>query len=170
MQMKQKNPLIHIHTNHEALLQAERYFEATTTEAEEEALKCYSVSPQALADPRLDELRFVMGVAVAGQRMHRPSAVHPNPRPMSLSWLRPAVAACLVGLCAAVSLTVEDNANRCVAYIHGQETTDPVLVMQAMQHSVNQLEVMDETPSVEAQLHSMFETLDNESGTDGSLH
>lgn len=160
---------IHIRTNHEALLQAERYFEATTTEAEEEALKRYIVSAQALADPRLDELRFVMGVAVAGQRRHRPLAVHPRPRRVSQSWLRPAVAACLVGLCAAVSLTVEDHANRCVAYIHGQETTDPALVMQAMQHSANQLEVMDNTPSVEAQLHSMFETLDNESGTNASL-
>ncbi len=168
--MKPHNPHIHIHTSHEALLLAERYFEATTTEAEEEALKRYIVSPQALADSRFDEVRFVMGVAVTGQRMHRSSAIQSHPRHVSLSWLRPAIAACLVGLCAAVSLTVEDNANRCVAYIHGQETTDPVLVMQAMQHSVNQLEVMDETPSVEAQLHSMFETLDNESGTDGSLH
>lgn len=163
----------------DALACAERYFEAQTSEEEEQALKCFAASAEAESDSRFDELRAVMGLAAVGRRLHTQAtssaaaSVPPavkfkpvvpiRPRRMGLKLLRTcsAVAAC-AALVAGIGLAFHHQDSECVAYIGGHRTTDPQQVTLAMHRSMEQMSRTADVPTVETQLNEMFQQLEQE--------
>lgn len=151
-------------TANEALRLADRYFEASTTEAEEQALKAY-VTGDGIDDTRFDEVRALMGLAAYGralQRRQRPSGTTGAVRHRQRTVLRWA-AAVAVGFLAAgatVATLSYRSDNQCVAYINGHKVTETDRVMQAMRTSIREVSAPTETPTVEAQLNDIFKTIE----------
>lgn len=164
----------------EALACAERYFEAQTSEEEEQALRRFAASAEAEADARFDELRAVMGLAAVGRRVYgstsstRTDKVKPTVRiehserkharrpVLKLVRTFSAAAAC-VAVAAGISMFLQNREPECVAYIGGHRTTDPQQVTLAMHRSMEQMSRTADVPTVENQLNEMFQQLDQES-------
>ena len=91
---------------------ARRYFEAETTEAEEEALARFLATPAAQVK-EFDELRAVMGYAATGRALYG----RRRTRGMRLRYYAAAAVAGLIVLTTAWQLT--KSADVCVAYING---------------------------------------------------
>lgn len=131
---------------------AERYFEAQTSEEEERALACFAATPEAAA-PQFDELRAALSLAAFARR--RTAAV-PKRRT-----LRPALRYAAVAAVACTVLAAAWMAPRpapdCVAYIHGQRTTNAEAVEAAMHRSLSDIAAPLATETMEEQ---MAEALD----------
>ena len=131
---------------------AERYFEAQTSEEEERALACFAATPAAAA-PQFDELRAALSLAAFARR--RTAAV-PKRRT-----LRPALRYAAVAAVACTVLAAAWMAPRpapdCVAYIHGQRTTNAEAVEAAMHRSLADIAAPLATETMEEQ---MAEALD----------
>ena len=150
-----------IHPTHLTLQKAERlterFFEAQTTEAEEEWLKRFAVSPAGTA-PRFDELRAVLGLAAYARRQQAP--VHSRTLQLRRLTLRYAAAAacCLLMGGAALFTYSYRQQNQCLAYINGVRTTDSERVMAAMHQSVAEMAAPTGTCGFEQQLGDMLRT------------
>lgn len=169
MKRHPKDPMpqhLPICSDEEALQLGERYFEALTTEEEEDALKHYVAFKTASDDPRFDELRAVMGLAAKCRSKQRSTPLHAHNNPASRKRFRPAVrwsvaaAVTAVVLSSAWGTIAYKRHNECVAYINGQRTTNTELVMQAMKASMAKIET-DNEQEMEAQLNDMFNTLES---------
>lgn len=150
----------------------ERYFEADTTEEEEQALRRFLATEEAAARPEFDEARAVMGFLAVGQRLAASAAPAPEAgkgkrRPLlRLPLARVAVAASV--LIAAGSLLWLHRpqseslppADACIAYIGGKPTTDPAAVKEQMRLSLGEMAAPTGVPTVEEQLQDMFNTLE----------
>lgn len=129
----------------------ERYFDAETTDSEEEQLRHFAAHTD---DPDFDELRAVMGFAAMGRKLSgvdkRQAHSHRRMAGIAASLLL------VLGLLA--YLTPRQTEYDCVAYVNGHEITNPDRVMELMQQTM--LDVQGghaaEDP-VEAQLREMFE-------------
>lgn len=148
----------------EALQLADLYFEAATTEEQEEALKHYIVA-QAADDRRFDELRAIMGLAAYARKVqseafkpHAASHVRHHRRTVAMRWAA-AIAIIFAASTVVGTLTYQHN-NQCIAYIGGQKVTDTELVMQAMHASIDNVGAPTDTPSVEAQIGDMLNTIE----------
>lgn len=137
-----------------------RYFEAQTTPAEEERLRRFLTSPRG-ADARYDDVRAVMGyLAVGRSQARRPRRQRRPLRPAAV-W-RVAAAVCLVaGLTATLATVHYRRENVCVAYVSGQKETDPDAVMRYMEAAFSETVPDEAAPTMESQLNSMFQSLDN---------
>lgn len=155
-----------IRSDEEALQLGERYFEAFTTEEEEDALKHYVAFKTASNDSRFDELRVVMGFAAKCRSKQRNTPLYAHNNLASRKKFRPAVRWSVAAAVTAVVLSsvwgtiAYKRHNECVAYINGQRTTDIELVMQAMEASMAKIGTDDEQ-EMEAQLNDMFNTLES---------
>lgn len=132
---------------------AERYFEAETSDSEEQLLKCFLASEEG-QDEAFDEVRAVMGVFAIGRRTTKQRTTKP------VVWIWSAIAAAVVGV-VFILTTVHfrsDSSDICVAYVDGQEITDRREVL-AMMHSSWENVGYSESPSVEKQLEDLFSTL-----------
>ncbi len=171
MKRHTKDPLPHrlpIHSDEEALLLGERYFDALTTEEEEAALKRYVAFETAADDARFNELRAVMGFAAKCRRTQKCISENCQPQQSVHKRIHPAVRWSVAAAVTAVVLTSAWGTfnyrqhNECVAYIDGQRTTDTELVMQAMEASMAKMDRADEETEMEAQLNDMFNTIDSD--------
>lgn len=171
-------------TQAEALRLMERYFEAQTSEQEEEALKRFAASP--LADgPAFEPLRATLAMAAyatgragfqpacagkasfqpayAGKASFQPALPQPKNRKhrptLLLAPLRH------VALWAGVTLlgatvyhlaTPPDEA--CIAYIHGTRTTSSEAVMQAMLNTVEVVGEPEGADDMEQLMNDMLTT------------
>lgn len=139
------------HTLQKAERLTERFFEAQTTEAEEEWLKRFAVSPAGTA-PRFDELRAVLGLAAYANRSRTLQL-----RRLTLRYA--AVAACCLLMGGAALFTYSyRQQNQCLAYINGVRTTDSERVMAAMHQSVAEMAAPTGTCGIEQQLGDMLRT------------
>ena len=136
----------------EAEALAERYFEAQTSEEEERALACFAATPAAAA-PQFDELRAALSLAAFARR--RTAAV-PKRRTLRPALRYAAVAAVACTVLAAVWMAPRP-APDCVAYIHGQRTTNAAAVEAAMHRSLADIAAPLATETMEEQ---MAEALD----------
>lgn len=150
----------------EAEALAERYFEAQTSEEEERALACFAATPEAAA-PQFDELRAALSLAAfARQRAHaappfpsrtaQPAAQRISTRRWHLG-LRYAAAAAVAGVVMAAAWTFPHKSPDCVAYIHGERTTNSAAVEAAMHRSLSDIAAPLATETMEEQ---MAEALD----------
>lgn len=141
-----------------------RYFEAETTDEEEQALKRFVASPKAKGK-EWDELRVVMGYTVVGKRLHRQvskkARISRKPR-----WGRIAAVAAILGVLATVPtihwLTSQkaETQDICIAYVNGQQVTDPEQVMTAMRRAMTHVQQVEPIVTVEQQLGNMFKIMD----------
>ena len=144
---------------------ARRYFDAETTEAEERMLKRFAASPEADSD-EWDELRAVMGYATVGKRIRgQVAATNTIPLRRMPQWMRIAAAAVFAGLILLpITMWLTDSQDSldediCIAYVNGNQVTDPAQVIQAMHRAMAHVQQVEPMTTVEEQLGSMFELM-----------
>ena len=147
MKLIQPSPL----TLQKAERLTERFFEAQTTEAEEEWLKRFAVSPAGTA-PRFDELRAVLGLAAYASRSRTLQL-----RRLTLRYAAAAACCLLMGGATIFTYSYRQQ-NQCLAYINGVRTTDSERVMAAMHQSVAEMAAPTGTCGFEQQLGDMLRT------------
>lgn len=161
-------------TQAEALQLMERYFEAQTSEQEEEALKRFAASP--LADsPAFEPLRATLAMAAyatgragfqpayAGKAGFQPALPQPKNRKhrptLLLAPLRyAALWAAVVLLGVAVYHFADQPDEACIAYINGTRTTSSEAVMQAMLQSVKAVGEPEGVDNMEQLMNDMLTT------------
>lgn len=132
---------------------ADRYFEAETTDAEEEALARFLATPTAQGK-EFDELRAVMGYAATGRAMNRKLRTHR----VRLRYY--AAAAVMTGIIAFTALwQLTEQTNVCVAYINGERCTDKEVVFSEALKSIERVKHDSPQETVQEQLSDIFQTL-----------
>lgn len=142
---------------------SERYFEAGTTDSEEEQLRHFAATTD---DPDFDELRAVMGFAAMGRKIR-----NSNTQTMGISAPQPGWSIYqshrrITGIAASLLLVLgllayfmpRQQEPDCVAYVNGREVTNPDQVMALMQQTM--LDVQGDHAAedpIETQLREMFE-------------
>ena len=144
---------------------ARHYFDAETTEAEERMLKRFAASPEA-DGAEWDELRAVMGYATVGKRLRgQAAATNTIPLRRMPQWMRIAAAAVFAGLILLpITMWLTDSQDSldediCIAYVNGNQVTDPAQVIQAMHRAMAHVQQVEPMTTVEKQLGSMFELM-----------
>ena len=132
----------------------ERYFDALTTDAEEQELKSCLLSPEAV-DKVFDEAKAVMGFLKVGQSLHQKKASHS----IKHYWKAAAIVCAIVG-----SATIWNVSNRmqnvCAAYIYGTKCTEVAMVLSQMKHSLDKVNYPAENDIVETQLSYFFQLME----------
>ena len=154
--MKNKKNIKQIRSLQEWEELVERYFDALTTEAEEQELKCFLCSPEAVGSV-FDETRAVMGFLKVGQTLHTKIQKH-----RSVNYWKVAAIFCGVLLGGATLWNTWDKMqNVCEAYVYGAKYTEVAMVMSQMQHSLDKMNGVEEN-IVEAQLSDFFQMMEEE--------
>lgn len=152
----------------------EAYFEATTSEEQEKALKLFLATPEA-ADPFFDEIKALMGVTAVIRRKERKSqstvtqensakylvrhskAYSPSLKRQMMRW----AAVLILGIAVLTPTLMRwqpwDNED-CVAYIDGKKTTDPKVVLQEMRNTMANTLQEDASDDAALQLRDLFST------------
>lgn len=121
----------------------DRYFEAETTEEEERKLRRFAAMTQ---DADFQELQAVMGFTAMG---------HPHHTTIRRSLSIAASIILILGLSFYMTLHSGQEDSICVAWVNGEEITDPSQVMAMMQNSMQEMNLSGSNP-VEIQLGDMF--------------
>lgn len=132
---------------------AERYFEAETTDVEEEALARFLATP-ASQGKEFDELRAVMGFVATGR------AIHNRQRTRRVRLRYYAAAAAITGVLALTAVwQVTERTNVCVAYINGERYTDKEIVFSEALKSIDKVKHDLPQETVQEQLSDIFQTI-----------
>lgn len=132
---------------------AERYFEAQTTDVEEEALARFLATP-ASQGKEFDELRAVMGFVATGR------AIHNRQRTRIVRLRYYAAAAAVTGVLALTAVwQVTERTNVCVAYINGERYTDKEIVFSEAMKSIDKVRHDLPQETVQEQLSDIFQTI-----------
>lgn len=132
---------------------AERYFEAQTTDVEEEALARFLATP-ASQGKEFDELRAVMGFVATGRAIHNRQRI----RRVRLRYY--AAAAAITGVLALTAVwQVAQRTNVCVAYINGERYTDKEIVFSEAMKSIDKVRHDLPQETVQEQLSDIFQTI-----------
>lgn len=135
---------------------ANRYFEAETSDAEEEALVRF-LATSAAQGKEFDELRAVMGYFVTGRSIHN----RPHTRSVRMWYY---VAAAVMGVIVLITTwQLTERTNVCVAYINGKRCTDKEIVFSEALKSVEKVRHRPPEETVEIQLSDLFQTLEENS-------
>lgn len=132
----------------------ERYFEATTTEEQEDKLRAFLTTPQA-DDAYFDEIKAVLGLTTVLRRRNqhissstlsssnekekskRARTMILRPRKPMLRWAAVAILGFSIVTAAVVGWKAT-NSDECIAYINGKEVTNPQEVLQQMQKTMTE--------------------------------
>lgn len=132
---------------------AERYFEAQTTDVEEEALARFLATP-ASQGKEFDELRAVMGFVATGR------AIHNRQHTRGVRFRYYAVAAAVTGVLALTAVwQMAARTNVCVAYINGERYTDKEIVFSEAMKSIDKVRHDLPQETVQEQLSDIFQTI-----------
>ena len=132
---------------------AERYFEAQTSDVEEEALARFLATP-ASQGKEFDELRAVMGFVATGR------AIHNRQRTRRVRLRYYAAAAAITGVLALTAVwQVAQRTNVCVAYINGERYTDKEIVFSEAMKSIDKVRHDLPQETVQEQLSDIFQTI-----------
>lgn len=132
---------------------AERYFEAQTTDVEEEALARFLATP-ASQGKEFDELRAVMGFVATGR------VVHNRQRTRGVRFRYYAAAAAVTGVLALTAVwQMAERTNVCVAYINGERYTDKEIVFSEAMKSIDKVRHDLPQETVQEQLSDIFQTI-----------
>ena len=154
--MKNKKNIKQIRSLQEWEELVERYLDALTTDAEEQELRDFLCSSEAVGDV-FDEARAVMGFLKVGQTLHSEKQKH-----RSFNYWKSAAIFCGVMLGGVALWSAwEKTQNVCEAYIFGTKYTEVAMVMSQMQHSLDKINDVEEN-IVEAQLSDFFQMMEEE--------
>lgn len=132
---------------------AERYFEAQTTDVEEEALARFLATP-ASQGKEFDELRAIIGFVATGR------AIHNRQRTRRVRLRYYAAAAAITGVLALTAVwQVAERTNVCVAYINGERYTDKEIVFSEAMKSIDKVRHDLPQETVQEQLSDIFQTI-----------
>lgn len=132
---------------------AERYFEAQTTDVEEEALARFLATP-ASQGKEFDELRAVMGFVATGR------AIHNRQHTRGVRFRYYAVAAAVTGVLVLTAVwQMAARTNVCVAYINGERYTDKEIVFSEAMKSIDKVRHDLPQETVQEQLSDIFQTI-----------
>lgn len=132
---------------------AERYFEAQTTDVEEEELARFLATP-ASQGKEFDELRAVMGFVATGRVIYN----RQRTRRVRLRYY--AAAAAITGVLALTAVwQVAQRTNVCVAYINGERYTDKEIVFSEAMKSIDKVRHDLPQETVQEQLSDIFQTI-----------
>lgn len=132
---------------------AERYFEAHTTDVEEEALARF-LATSASQGKEFDELRAVMGFVATGR------AIHNRQRMRRVRLRYYAAAAAITGVLALTAVwQMAERTNVCVAYINGERYTDKEIVFSEAMKSIDKVRHDLPQETVQEQLSDIFQTI-----------
>ena len=132
---------------------AERYFEAQTTDVEEEALARFLATP-ASQGKEFDELRAVMGFIATGR------AIHNRQRTRGVRLRYYAADAAITGVLALTAVwQVAQRTNDCVAYNNGERYTDKEIVYSEAMKSIDKVRHDLPQETVQEQLSDIFQTI-----------
>ena len=134
----------------------ERYFDALTTDAEEQQLRSFLLSSEAVGEV-FDEAKAVMGFLEVGQSVHQEKKGHR----MMRYWKVAAMVAVVMGS-AALWNAWDRMQNVCEAYIYGKKCTEVAMVMSQVQHSLDKVNYPEEEDIVETQLSDFFQMMEEE--------
>ncbi len=140
---------------------SERYFEAETTDREEDMLKAFLVSKEG-QDCDFDEVRAVMGFVAVGRQANRKAVSGSKHFLRRTAVIYAAAAACVLLILTFVSVGPAEPDEECVAYISGEKITDVDKILLEMQAAWHNVQSDDDTPTIEQQLSGMFSTLEQE--------
>ena len=134
----------------------QRYFEAETTEAEENELRSFlSTSPG--LDSRYDEVRAVMGFLAVGRSLNKKMVRRPSRMIRTMRHVGVAASwALMVGFVSFYWSDFISERESYVAYIDGNKITDRAIVSQLMQESFAVVGIGEPKEDAEAQLMEMF--------------
>ena len=143
-------------TRAEWLELVEKYFDALTTQQEEQELKKFLVTPAADAQC-FNEIKVVMGYFATQKAIKKRAKSHV---PNIAKWS--AVAAAIVAIAATFAWNSRSNEeNICIAYVNGIKYTDEAMVMKEMQQTFCMMRNTAEEYSIEEQLNDMFNTINS---------
>ena len=134
----------------------ERYFDALTTDAEEQELRSFLLSSEAVGEV-FDEAKAVMGFLEAGRTMHQEKKGHR----MTHCWKVAAMVVVVMGS-AALWNAWDRMQNVCEAYIYGKKCTEVAMVMSQVRHSLDKVNYPEEEDIVETQLSDFFQMMGEE--------
>ena len=142
-------------TTAEWLELVEKYFDALTTPHEEQELKRFLATPAADAQC-FNEIKAVMGYFATQKAIKKreKSRIH-----RIAKWSAVAAVAAL-----AMTLTWHTDSSEkdiCIAYINGKKYTSEAIVMQEMHRTLHIMGSTAEEYSIEKQLNSIFNTINN---------
>jgi hypothetical protein len=157
--MKNEKNIHHTRSFQEWEALVERYFDAMTTEREEQELKAFLLSPEATGNV-FDEARAVMGFLKVGQTLYKK-------KPRKRLWghahyLKIAAVCGGIVLGAALWSQWYGRNNICEAYIYGKKHTEVAMVITQLQHSLDKVYDTNQKDIVEAQLTEMFQLMEEE--------
>lgn len=139
----------------------ERYFEAQTTDDEEQRLRAFLLTDEA-AGREFDEVKAVMGFLSMGKSKHCSKKRYQLPI-YGKRWAAAVVIFCVISSIAWQITYRRENV--CVAYIYGEKCTDSEVVMSQLKNSLLQIQRTEGDVMMEEQLSDMFQTLDGEEVT-----
>jgi hypothetical protein len=157
--MKNEKNIHHTRSLQEWEALVERYFDAMTTEREEQELKAFLLSPEATGNV-FDEARAVMGFLKVGQTLYKK-------KPRKRLWghahyLKIAAVCGGIVLGAALWSQWYGRNNICEAYIYGKKHTEVAMVITQLQHSLDKVYDTNQKDIVEVQLTEMFQLMEEE--------
>jgi len=141
------------YTTDQLLKMAERYFDASLSDSEEAALKRAVATT---TDPRLNEIKAVMGFSAYGRHINASSAKRASHH--NIIW-RLSAAACITALLATSAIAYLRSGTSSIAYIAGEKTTDDTEVMQQMLSAMQSVDINQSDRAVDNELQNVFSTI-----------
>ncbi|MBR4922726.1 MAG: hypothetical protein IKY99_03770 [Bacteroidaceae bacterium] len=137
----------------------ERYFDAMTSDKEEQELKAFLLTKEATGNV-FDEARAVMGFLKVGQTLHKEKS---RKRPWNNThYWKIAAVCCGIAFGAALWNTWYSTNNICEAYIYGEKHTKVAMVMAQVNNSLDKIYDTSEENIIETQLKELFQLMEEE--------
>ena len=137
----------------------ERYFDAMTSDLEEQELKAFLLTPEATGNV-FDEARAVMGFLKVGQTLHKEKSRKHFWN--NTNYWKIAAVCCSIAFGAALWSTWYDTNNICEAYIYGKKHTEVAMVITQVNNSLDKVYDLSEEDIVETQLKELFQLMEEE--------
>ena len=136
---------------------AEKYFDATTNDNEEKALRDFLSSAES-NHPAFDEIKAVMGYLAAARHIENVNAREKRAvrKKHLVHWAAAAIIAFIVGTGTILPTSNPDNDDIYVADINGKIYTDKEFVVAHMQHTMSMIASTTKENNIEEQLGAMF--------------
>lgn len=136
---------------------AEKYFDATTNDNEEKALRDFLSSAES-NHPAFDEIKAVMGYLAAARHIENVNAREKRAvrKKHLVHWAAAAIIAFIVGTGTILPTGNPDNDDIYVADINGKIYTDKEFVVAHMQHTMSMIASTTKENNIEEQLGAMF--------------
>ena len=135
----------------------ERYFDAMTSDKEEQELKAFLLTKEATGN-MFNEARAVMGFLKVGQTLHKEKTGKRSWN--NTNYWKIAAVCCGIAFGATLWSTWHGTNNICEAYIYGKRHTEVAMVMTQANNSLDKVYDTSGEDIVETQLKELFQLME----------